>query len=461
MLKLFNAGIQGRLWKWIRAFLQSREFFIVHSNCESGRYRINAGVPQGCVLSPFLFLVYINDLPVEEDATSSQTISLLFADDICMLPALHLLQSPLPYLISAVQRTLDAFTRWSIKWKMKFNLKKSNIVLFSRANTQPAFSPLYLDHQQLASSTTYKYLGLLLDRKLRFEAHAAKVLSTLQQQSYLITRTIFPTRNPSPSTIRSLVIGKLYSYLSYSLPFWQPTVKQYCKINSILAAPLRVSLGLPCCAARLPLFLEFRCLPAILLRNSLLFRFFRKLAFSPPSSPFRTMFYHYFALLKPPPMVSALMLFEGSMPFRHHEISNLDLKLAFLQLHHSQCIRKKKGKYILQFLSKLSLRTPPYLRFDPKPLVLVRARLRFNLSMLNSSAFTRGQAPSAICPHCPDINETRDHVLLDCPAFARIRSSLSTILDQPLTLEIILDPAKSQLRPTGEFLLNINRLRPM
>jgi hypothetical protein len=242
---LFNAGILGRLWKWIRNFLEGRSFYIAHSNRQSKPLSINAGVPQGCVLSPLLFLIYINDLPSEEESKSCQTITLLFADDVALLPAHQLLHLPLSYLITAVQRSLDSFSKWSIKWKMKFNIKKSSVVLFSRANTQPPFSPLILSTQPLPSSPVYKYLGVHLDGKLRFKEHAKKVMATLYQQSFLITRTISPKRNPSPSTIRSLVLSKLYSYLAYSLPFWKPTAVQCRKINSSLTAPLRASLCLP------------------------------------------------------------------------------------------------------------------------------------------------------------------------------------------------------------------------
>jgi hypothetical protein len=237
LYKLFNAGIRGNLWRWIQNFLQARTFFIAHSNRQSDLFTIEAGVPQGCVLSPLLFLIYINDLPFEEESKTCQTTTLLFADDIALLPAQHLLHLPLRSLLAAVQRSLDAFSNWSIKWKMKFNIKKSNIVLFSRARSPPPISPLILSSQPLPSSPSYKYLGVVLDRKLRFEEHAKKIMDAVRHQSFLISRTIKPTRNPSPTTIRSLVLSKLYSTLAYSLPFWQPTAVQCRRINSSLTAP--------------------------------------------------------------------------------------------------------------------------------------------------------------------------------------------------------------------------------
>jgi hypothetical protein len=415
------------------------------------------------VLSPLLFLIYINDLPTEEDPRTCQTSTLLFADDIALLPAHRFLHLPLPYLISAVQRSLDAFSKWCIKWKMKFNIKKSSVVLFSRANTQPAFSPLILSAQPLPSSPLYKYLGVLLDEKLHFKEHANKVMATLYQQSFLITRTISPKRNPSPATVRSLVLSKLYSYLAYSLPFWKPTAVQCRKINSSLTAPLRASVCLPYCTSRMALFLEFRCLPTDILRKSLIFKFFRKLSLAPPS-PFSIIFNFFATLPKPPLMVSTVLELDRSLPLSHNtpNITNRAINASFVQALHRKCVVLQKGKYLLQlYRTPIAPRLPTYIRIEQKPLVLIRAKLRFDLTMLNSSAHSRCAVNNAACPHCPTKTETRNHVLLRCPAYSVYRSSLSTALRKPLTLQLILNPPASLLKVTGQFLLAINKLRPI
>ena len=159
-------------------------------------------------------------------------------------------------------------------------------------------------------------------------------------------------------------------------------------------------------------------------------------------------------------MISALVEFENELKIAHDDTS-LNIKQAVMQLHHEQCIQKDTGKYLLKFYRSLSPRPPLYLYHDTKPLVILRAKLRFNLSLLNYSLFSRGGVNNASCPHCANVTETRDHVLLNCPMYAADRTLLSIITKQPLTLQLILDPPKQYLLPTAQFLLNINNIRPI
>src|ERR1019366_2825945 len=84
LYKLFRAGIQGRAFRWIRAFLSDRELRVIFGSKHSGWFPVGAGVPQGSILGPILFLIYLNDLPIL-DAVSVA----IFADDIALWPRLN------------------------------------------------------------------------------------------------------------------------------------------------------------------------------------------------------------------------------------------------------------------------------------------------------------------------------------------------------------------------------------
>ena len=130
MLKLKSFGIDGKLLKWISEWLQGRMQRVVTSGCKSDWAKVLSGVPQGSVLGPLLFIMYINDL---DDVVGCEVSK--FADDtkifqrICTDDARNTLQ-----------QDLNRLGEWSEKWQMKFNEDKCNVMHFGSSNPKKKYT---------------------------------------------------------------------------------------------------------------------------------------------------------------------------------------------------------------------------------------------------------------------------------------------------------------------------------
>ena len=114
LLKLHRYGIRGPTLKWIQAFLSDRTQTVVIDNEKSATVPVTSRVPQGSVLGPILFLIYINDLP---DKTRSKVR--LFADYTAIYLAVSSLEDD-----QILQRDLDRLHLWELDWDMEFNPSK-------------------------------------------------------------------------------------------------------------------------------------------------------------------------------------------------------------------------------------------------------------------------------------------------------------------------------------------------
>ena len=126
---------------------------------------IESGVPQGSVLGPLLFLIYINDL--EKDIKSKVKF---FADDTMLF---SIVKDP---LLSAndLNHDLDLISQWAHQWKMEFNpdpTKQATEILFSCKKSKPIHPPLIFNGSVVSKVEDQKHLGLILEPNLSFEKH--------------------------------------------------------------------------------------------------------------------------------------------------------------------------------------------------------------------------------------------------------------------------------------------------
>ena len=112
LLKLWRIGITGKLWSWFREYLSQRQHYVHIDNTSSPLLPVKSGVPQGSILEPLLFLIYINDLPECINYASCY----LFADDSKVFKSIFTTND-----CSQLQTDLTSLEAWCNTWKLRLN----------------------------------------------------------------------------------------------------------------------------------------------------------------------------------------------------------------------------------------------------------------------------------------------------------------------------------------------------
>ena len=160
ILKLEQNGISGNLLKLFQNYLSNRKQRVVLNGSYSDYSSVQSGVPQGFVLGPLLFLIYINDL--ESNMKSNVKF---FADDTMKNPEIS---------AKCLHHDLEVIHQWAHQWKLEFNpdpTKQATEVLFSCKKSNPQHPQIMFNGTVVAKMIEQKHLGLILDPNLSFRKH--------------------------------------------------------------------------------------------------------------------------------------------------------------------------------------------------------------------------------------------------------------------------------------------------
>lgn len=195
-LKCYNFSASSQ--KLIMSYLTDRTQFVYFNNANSRLTDIKFGVPQGSVLGPILFLIYVNDLP---NSTPSANFT-LFADDTSLTHS----HSDFNMLLTEAQNSLLSAQNWFTNNKLVLNKDKTETMVFSLRQ-----------HSELDNSHSVKFLGVLLDSKLTWEEHTVSVCKNISRKIFLLRNL----RNClSHSTLKIAYHALIQSSLSYALLVW-------------------------------------------------------------------------------------------------------------------------------------------------------------------------------------------------------------------------------------------------
>lgn len=211
--KLYHYGLRDNVYDWFKSYLTGRSQYVSIGNIDSDITNISTGVPQGSVLGPILFLLYINDFHHCSNVLNFH----LFADDANLFYSnkkLDVLESTLNNELSHVQNWLQAN-------RLSLNVKKSNFVIFHPPQKKIPFKlKLYLSNNLLNQVTNIKYLGVFFDENLNWKHHVSYIGSKIKRGIGMISKL----RHLVPINILvSLYYSLIYPYLVYGVVAWGNT----------------------------------------------------------------------------------------------------------------------------------------------------------------------------------------------------------------------------------------------
>ena len=168
--KLKQNGIKDKLLCILIDFFKNRQQSVVLNGQFSSWTKVNAGVPQGSILRPLLFLTYINGLP-----KVLQSNPKLFADDTSLFATVKDITTS----TVSLNNDLTKISKWAVQWKMNFNpdpSKQAQEFLFSQKISSKPYPSLYFNDNPVHQVPLQKHLGLFLDQKLSFDEHIQCIL---------------------------------------------------------------------------------------------------------------------------------------------------------------------------------------------------------------------------------------------------------------------------------------------
>ena len=210
LYKLRKCGITGKLNGWIEDFLNNRNQAVCINGAKSSYLKVTSGVPQGSVLGPVLFLVFVNDLPA-----SITTKCKIFADDTKIYhPILSLVD------FDTVQQDLHSLVEWSNEWLLGFNSQKCKVMHFGRNN--PCYEYV-MNENTIESVTEDKDLGITVSNDLSFSKYICNAAAKANRVLGLIRKTFSYVSKESFLTLYKTYVRP---HLEYCVQVWSPYLKK-------------------------------------------------------------------------------------------------------------------------------------------------------------------------------------------------------------------------------------------
>ena len=422
--KLKGSGIRGRLLQWLTSYLEDRQQRVTINGVYSPWGKILAGVPQGSVLGPLLFLIFINDITHVIRRCKIR----LFADDTCLFIEVDQPEEAAQIL----NENLGRIQEWATKWLVAFSPPKTEAMLIS--NKTPRDHPqLFLDNQQITEVKNHKHLGVHLSHNLSWTIHAEETAKKANKCLGILRPLKFKLDRASLETLYKSFIRPI---LEYADIIWDAPDAHRHGLDILEKVQTE--------AARLVTGATARCSTENLYTEagweklSLRRRLHRS-----------TMMYKIMTGLAPQTLADKIPS-RVEARTRYHLRNRTDLQTPVARLvSYSQSFYPTAVRLWNAFTS--AIKDSPsvasfknnYLKGYPRPKVnpvffkgdrrtaVIHSRMRVGCSSLNSDLSHRLHvidSPACTCP--PGVDETAEHYFLNCSNYRAERQTMLTSLAQ-------------------------------
>lgn len=206
--KLKSLGIEGKVHQWLTAFLTNREQVVLVDEQKSNPEKVLSGVPQGTVLGPLLFIMYINDIV----KAIRNSYIMIFADDSKLIKSISSLEDR-----KLFTEDMIAVTEWAISNKMELNKIKYQLIQYGK--NEELKLPYNIEDTEVKSSETVTDLGVLMSADMTFKEHIADIKNKAKKVASWIFRIV---ESRSADTVMLLYKTYIRPLLEYSCSLWSP-----------------------------------------------------------------------------------------------------------------------------------------------------------------------------------------------------------------------------------------------
>ena len=402
-------GINGNLYTLLRNYILNRKQKVVLNGKMSDWAYPNAGVPQGSVLGPLLFLIFINDINLDLDIPMY-----MFADDITLICQLKNLQD----LEQILNRNLKNLRKWSKIWRVKFSTVKTKCMMFSNIKIDQ-MPTIKLGDEILEFVENHKLLGIILNKKMSWDNHIDFIYSSTNKCVGLLQKTSFLIPRKAKEKIDKSFIKPIIEY--GNIIYSNSTIT---KLNLLDKLQRR-------CAVI--------CLNSYKLTETV--KLYRELGWDTLEHRRKK---HKLCLMykiikkMTPTYLHNLLPQPSQHTYATRNINNLkhikcrtsryrssflpSMILAWNKLPTN--IKESATLNIFKTICSEKTEKPQYKHICTGPGYRHHTRIRLGLSALNQQRFTYNLIETKFCDNCRDKDESPKHYFLECPQYEIFRITL-------------------------------------